>query len=66
MLGDETLRTIARELVATILDRTGECPSTDACACKEDIATDKHEKTTQTVLMRAEVLSRNGQLWLES
>lgn len=39
MLGDETpCGQIARELVATILDRSRECSYTDACACEEDIA----------------------------
>jgi len=66
VLGDDTLRTIARELVATVhsnvtIDWTvrEECLCTDACACEEDIALpDKQEKATQTVLIQAEVLSQ--------
>jgi len=52
MLGDETLRTIARELVAAV--RTN--MTIDWTLRKYGYPPDKQEKATQTVLEQAELL----------
>ncbi len=74
VLGDETLRPIARELVETVrderhhrLDRAGEragaaAGARQAILRKYGYPPDKQEKATQTVLEQAEVLSEE---WVE-